>query len=82
MGEVSRAHGADGAEPPQAARLQQRGGTTGGVPKAPLRVKVDQKELFLPNLVVEFGEDSPAFRRKVEALDSNVEGTVRARPYV
>ncbi|CAN0028227.1 unnamed protein product, partial [Discosporangium mesarthrocarpum] len=30
--------------------------------------------LFKPNLIIEFDEDSPAFRRKVEALDRNVEG--------
>lgn len=35
---------------------------------------VDHKKLFRPNLIVEFGEDSPAFRRKVDALDRNVEG--------
>ncbi|CAM9470704.1 unnamed protein product, partial [Scytosiphon promiscuus] len=79
VGEDSRPHNPvvgveGGGEAPQAAgRPQQRAGA-GGVPKPPLRVKVNQKELFLPNLVIEFGEDSPAFRRKVEALDSNVEG--------
>lgn len=46
------------------------GRITGGKPP----LKVDQKELFLPNLAMEFDEDCPAFRRKVEALDSNVEG--------
>lgn len=35
---------------------------------------VDHKKLFRPNLIVEFSEDSPAFRRKVDALDRNVEG--------
>lgn len=38
------------------------------------KLSIDHKKLFRPNLVVEFGEDSPAFRRKVEALDRNVEG--------
>ena len=35
---------------------------------------VDHKKLFRPNLIVEFGEDSPSFRRKVDVLDRNVEG--------
>ena len=46
-----------------------------GVAKA---INVNQKELFAPSLTVEFVEDSPFFRRKVEALDSNVEGEIKS----
>lgn len=28
-------------------------------------------------MIIEFAEDSPAFRRRVEALDRNVEGEIR-----
>lgn len=35
---------------------------------------INHKALFGPNIIVEFAEDSPNFRRKVEALDRNVEG--------
>lgn len=63
-------------------RLYGRGGDSGGgggggavgVAKA---INVNQKELFAPSLTVEFVEDSPFFRRKVEALDSNVEGEIK-----
>lgn len=34
----------------------------------------DYKSLFKPNLIIEFGQDTPSFRRKVETLDQNVEG--------
>lgn len=39
---------------------------------------VDHKALFAPNIIIEFAEDSPTFRRKVEELDKNVEGEWRA----
>jgi len=37
-------------------------------------VQTDYKNLFKPNLIIEFAEDSPSFRRKVETLEQNVEG--------
>lgn len=39
-------------------------------------VSVDHKAMFRPTLIIEFAEDSPAFRRNVEALESNVEGGI------
>ncbi|CAN0046347.1 unnamed protein product [Pylaiella littoralis] len=77
-GEDLRLHGSgDGGDagdgdPSQAVRSVGggMGRATGGKPP----LKVDQKELFLPHLAMAFDEDSPAFRRKVETLDNNVEG--------
>ncbi len=31
------------------------------------------KEIFKPSLIIEFAEDSPSFRHKIDALDQNVE---------
>eukprot|EP00752_Nemacystus_decipiens_P002697 g2518.t1 len=55
-------------------RLYGGGGGSGGGKGVAKAISVNQKELFSPSLMVEFEEDSPFFRRKVEALDSNVEG--------
>lgn len=52
------------------------GGGSAGVGAAglPKGVSVNHRELFSPSLAVDFAEDSPFFRRKVETLGSNVEG--------
>lgn len=49
---------------------------TGNAAETSPPASVDHKALFRPNLIIEFGEDSPQFRRKVEALDRNVEGNL------
>ncbi|CBJ33893.1 conserved unknown protein [Ectocarpus siliculosus] len=79
--QLTRDGGSGGGDVSQSERQASGAGAAGeGVAAAaaaaaePKHPNVDQKELFLPNLVMEFGEDSPAFRRKVETLDSNVEG--------
>lgn len=41
---------------------------------SPVGSASEHQAWFRPTLIIEFAEDSPSFRQKVEALDRNVEG--------